>query len=84
MAQCVDTNMGLSREDSLTQLTYEVESRSPSNARTLERSPSNSQQPMDMKSLMLSSNLMGKTQGLVPFSGFLEPRASKGGGGSMP
>jgi len=81
MAQCVDTNMGLSREDSLTQLTYEVESRSPSNARTLERSPSNSQQPMDMKSLMLSSNLMGKTQGLVPFSGFLEPRASKGGGG---
>merc|ERR1740117_2747401 len=36
---------------------------------------------MDMKSLMLSSNLMGKTQGLVPFSGFLEPRASKGGGG---
>lgn len=74
--------MGLQREDSLTQLTYEVESRSPSNARTLERSPSNQSQQgaMDMKSLMLSSNLMGKTQGLVPFSGYDEHRASKGGG----
>jgi len=70
------------RDDSLTKLTYEVEqqSASPSRAsRLLNRSPSNAQ-PLDMNSLMLTSNLMGRTHGLVPCSGYAEPRQSKGGG----